>query len=251
MDRKNIKHPKDLDVKIGEAIEFFWNTRIGQITKQTVNKIHDQGNRGAVTGGKQMDGFVFLVKDIIRNNGIAESSIFINSDLEIPGYYRPNKKWDLLVVNNKQLIIAIEFKSQIGPSFGNNFNNRTEEAMGSALDIWTAYREGVFGKQQSPWLGYMMVLEDCDKSTCPVSARSPHFSLRKEFINASYRRRYELFCEKLVLERQYASTCFITTRYNENDIRNYKIPAEELSFNKFISSMLGAIYTYRNGEHGV
>lgn len=48
-------------------------------------------------------------------------------------YFRPNKKWDLLVVDNNELVIAIEFKSQVGPSFGNNFNNRTEEAMGSAV----------------------------------------------------------------------------------------------------------------------
>lgn len=74
----------------------------------------------------------------------------MDTDLELPGYFRPNKKWDLLVVDKNELVIAIEFKSQVGPSFGNNFNNRTEEAMGTALDIWTAYREGVFGAQQAP-----------------------------------------------------------------------------------------------------
>ncbi len=41
------------------------------------------------------------------------------------------KKWDLLVVEGC-LIAAIEFKSQVG-SFGNNYNNRTEEALGSQL----------------------------------------------------------------------------------------------------------------------
>lgn len=248
MEKLNIKFPENLEGRICDAIKFFWNTRNGQITKQAANQIHDQGNRGAVTGGKQMDGFVGLIKNIIIENGISESNIFCDTDLELPGYYRPNKKWDLLVVNKDRLLIAIEFKSQVGPSFGNNFNNRTEEAMGNALDIWTAYREGVFGKQQPPWLGYIMVLEDCNKSTCPVSARSPHFDLRPEFINASYRKRYELFCEKLVLERQYASTCLLTTKYSEKDMKNYKTPVDELSFVKFISSMLGTIYSYRNGD---
>ena len=74
--------------------------------------------------------------------------------LEVPGYYRPEKKWDLLVVVDDQLLVAIEFKSQVGPSFGNNFNNRTEEAIGNAEDVWTAYREGRFGKHQAPVLGY-------------------------------------------------------------------------------------------------
>lgn len=122
-----------------------------------------------------------------------EECIFINSDLELPGYFRPNKKWDLLVVDNGELVIAIEFKSQVGPSFGNNFNNRTEEAMGTALDLWTAYREGVFGTQPSPWIGYFLVLEDCLRSNEPVKVRSPHFEVLHEFIDASYKERYEIF----------------------------------------------------------
>ena len=43
-------------------------------------------------------------------------------------YFRPNKKWDFIVVVEGQLVAAREAKSQVGPSFGNNFNNRTEEA---------------------------------------------------------------------------------------------------------------------------
>ena len=68
-----------------------------------------------------------------------ESFIFRKKRLQLPGFFRPTKEWDLVVVKNGHLIAAIEAKSQVGPSFGNNFNNRTEEAMGSALDIWTAF----------------------------------------------------------------------------------------------------------------
>jgi hypothetical protein len=46
----------------------------------------------------------------------------------LPGYFRPTKLWDVLVIHDKRLLAAIELKSQVGPSFGNNFNNRTEEA---------------------------------------------------------------------------------------------------------------------------
>jgi hypothetical protein len=49
-----------------------------------------------------------------------------------------------VLVHQRELIAAMEFKSQIGHSFGNNFNNRTEEALGSATDIWAANREGAF-----------------------------------------------------------------------------------------------------------
>ncbi|MGN0548697.1 MAG: PaeR7I family type II restriction endonuclease [Acutalibacteraceae bacterium] len=234
-----IKLPVDLDNRIASAVEFFWNTRTGQITKQNDIGVHDQGNRGAVTGGKQLDGFVDLIYDVLILNGVPEGCIYTNTDLELPGYYRPNKKWDLLVVDNGILVIAIEFKSQVGPSFGNNFNNRTEEAMGSALDIWTAYREGVFGKQRAPWLGYFMMLEDCSKSKEAVRVRSPHFPVLKEFIDASYMERYEIFCNKLLLERQYSSACFITSGVSDHDIF-YNFPQQSLSCKEFLLSMLGA-----------
>lgn len=239
--------PVDLEERITEAIEFFWATRLGQINRQNALGVRDQGNRGAVTGGKQLDGFVNLIHDILIMNDIPEYSIFMNSDLELPGYYRPNKKWDLLVVDRDELVIAIEFKSQVGPSFGNNFNNRTEEAMGSALDIWTAYREGVFGTQKAPWLGYFMILEDCRKSNEPVRVRSPHFSVLREFIDASYKERYEIFCSKLLLERQYSAACFITTGCTEEETY-YNFPNESLSFTKFVVSMIGAAITHFAGR---
>src|SRR5690606_17916071 len=120
----------------------------------------DRGSRGAVTGGKQMDGFIRLFIDIIVDAGIPEACVFTSSRLEIPGYFRPTKEWDLLVVKDDALLLALEAKSQVGPSFGNNFNNRTEEAMGSSLDLWTAFREQAFGATR-PWVGYMFLLEDC------------------------------------------------------------------------------------------
>jgi hypothetical protein len=236
--------PKDLEEKIYKATRFFWNTRTNQIKKQASLNNHDQGNRGAVTGGKQLDGFVDLIKEILILNGVEEQYIHTTSDVELPGYYRPNKKWDLLIVRDNILIAAIEFKSQVGPSFGNNFNNRTEEAMGSALDIWTAYREGVFGTQKAPWLGYFFVLEDCLKATVPVKVRSPHFSVMNEFVNASYKQRYELFCNKLLLERQYTSACFLTTGLKEKTNISINYPNENLSFKAFVSSLIGHIISF-------
>ena len=111
-----------------------------------------------------MDGFINLISGIIESNGIDKKYIFYKKSLELPGYFRPTKEWDLLVVKDNQLIIALEAKSQVGPSFGNNFNNRTEEAIGSAVDLWTAYRDGAFNKTIKPWLGYLFILEDCARS---------------------------------------------------------------------------------------
>jgi len=63
-----------------------------------------------------MDGFLDLVLDIIKANGLANAEIHQNrAMLTLPGYFRPTKLWDLLVIYKGELIAAIELKSQIGP----------------------------------------------------------------------------------------------------------------------------------------
>ena len=109
--------------------------------------------------------------------------------LTLPGYFRPTKLWDLLVIHKGELIAAIELKSQVGPSFGNNFNNRTEEAIGTAHDFWTAYQEEAFGKQPRPFVGWLMLVEDAPESRSPVRDTSPHFPVFDEFKGASYLKR--------------------------------------------------------------
>lgn len=156
------------------AIQHFWQTRLDAVTKQKKSGKLDQGERAGVTGGKNMDGFVQLVCDVITSNGLPEESIQLRKRvLTLPGSFRPTKSWDLLVIHKGHLIVAVEFKSQVGPSFGNNFNNRSEEAIGTAFDLNTAYREGAFGDQPKPFVGWMMLLEDCEKSRRPVTDCSP------------------------------------------------------------------------------
>lgn len=60
---------------VTEAVRHFWNTRAGQAKKQVDSGRSDQGARGAVTGGKQMDGFVSLVRHVITEAGISSNCI--------------------------------------------------------------------------------------------------------------------------------------------------------------------------------
>ncbi len=125
---------------IQKAIACFWDTRNRQLNSQLDRNNHDTGNRGAVTGGKQMDGFVELLAKVATDMGVPQNCIYTKRN-QLPGYFRPTKDWDFLIVSpTNKLIAAIEFKSQVG-SFGNNFNNRTEEALGSAVDLWKNSRK--------------------------------------------------------------------------------------------------------------
>jgi hypothetical protein len=131
----------NLDQRFQQAVQAFWDARDRQQRKQVEAGKIDVGTRGAVTGGTQMGALETLLTDVLVGAGLSPNDIHARTALELPGYYRPEKKWDLLVIAGDQLLLAVEFKSQVGPSFGNNFNNRTEEAIGNAEDIWTAYRE--------------------------------------------------------------------------------------------------------------
>jgi len=115
---------RDLEKGLRLAIKHFWSTRDTQSQLQgSKTGSRDAGARTAVTGGRQMDGFVSLVRDCLCEGGLPKAHIHCESRIELPGWYRPEKKWDLLIVADNQLIAAIEFKSQVG-SFGNNYNAR-------------------------------------------------------------------------------------------------------------------------------
>ncbi len=188
-----------------------------------------------------MDGFIRLVLDLLLHAKVPKASIAIDKRIELPGWFRAEKKWDLIVVHNGELLAALEFKSQIGPSFGNNFNNRTEEALGSATDIWAAYREGAFKPSSRPFLGYLMLLEDCDRSRAPVKVVEPHFRVFPEFQGASYRDRYAILIEKLLRERLYDGACFMLSAPSSGVAGDYVEPHPELTFSKFIAPLLAHV----------
>lgn len=234
----------DLTRRTGVAVAHYWNTRTGQRDRQLQTGKADQGLRSAVTGGAQMDGFIDLFTELIVRAGIPERFIFRKKAVELPGYFRPTKEWDLLVVREKMLLVAVEAKSQVGPSFGNNFNNRTEEAMGSALDLWTAYRERAYLDSPQPFLGYLFMLEDCPSSNRPVKVKEPHFSVFPEFVGASYMRRYEVFCRKLVLERHYTAAAFVSSTESDGIHGRFVVPAEDLSVERFAKTLTAHVAAF-------
>ena len=185
-----------------------------------------------------MDSFVDLFVALAKRAGVDDSSIFFTkATLPLPGFFRATKEWDLLIVLDGRLVAALELKSQVG-SFGNNFNNRTEEAMGSALDLWTAYREGNIPASSTPFLGWMMLLENSPASNKPVRTVEPHFPVRPEFHSASYTKRYELFCKKLVLERHYTAAALLTSAQDSGKRGVYAEPSMDIGIRRFASGFI-------------
>ncbi len=227
----------DYENKARDSVKASWGNRASARQKQIEAGKADQGERASVTAGKNMDGFIALVLDLVSANGLPNAQIQRSKKvLTLPGFYRPTKLWDLLVMNNGRLVAAFEFKSQVGPSFGNNFNNRTEEALGTATDFWTAYREKAFGDTPRPFVGWLMLVEDAPRSRSVVRDASPNFAVFPEFRNAGYADRYKLLCEKLVRENLYtAATVLLSPKSAVND-GNYSNMGETTSLKTFVTT---------------
>jgi len=242
----------DLDRRFQEAVQHFWDAREKQQQKQIEGGRIDAGSRGAVTGGTQMGALEVLISDILIAAGLDRIDIKTRTSLELPGYYRPEKKWDLVVVARGQLVTVIEFKSQVGPSFGNNFNNRSEEAIGSASDLWVAFREGRFGTAPPPFLGYFFLLEDCPAVHRPVKHTEPYFQVDPAFQGApnangkpggvSYSTRYEILCRRLIRERLYTAACLTLSANAKPATLSH--PAKDLTFQRFAAALQGHVVTF-------
>ncbi len=252
----------NMDERLHAAVQSYWDARARNKEKQVESGKIDAGTRGEVTGGTQMGALEVLVADILCAAGLKKLDVRTRTALELPGYFRATKKWDLIVVSEGQLVLAMEFKSQAGKSIGNNVNNRTEEAVGSAQDIWTAYREGRFGAgAPAPFLGYFFLLEDRDSVKTPVANKEPVFAVDplfrglpgktdkkgvQRYRGISYAERYEILCRRLVLERIYSAACFITATNSRATVVSQ--PAADLSFARFAAALRGHVVSFLGSQ---
>lgn len=209
--------PPDFDEHAAAAVRGFWPLRAAQ------GRGSQGGSRDGVLGGKNLDAFVGLVRLVARHCGLPEAAVLTRKgSLILPGWSRATKSWDVLVLHRRRLVAVFEFKSQVG-SFGNNLNNRAEEVIGAAVDLWVAHHHGAYSETlpeplggvlgpeppaqrqpdiqrdpRPPFLGWMMLLEDCPGSGLPERSDKPNFPVFGELRGASYARRYQILCERLV-----------------------------------------------------
>src|SRR5918994_4278652 len=235
------------------SVRDYWRIRAGQRSRQKERGVVDIGSRAETTGGKHLRPMAQLVAQIFVDEGFPEDSVRFEGVLNLPGYYRPTKEWDLLVVHKDVLVAAIELKSIAG-SYGRNLNNRIEEALGSAEDIRTAYREEMLGATR-PWIGYFFLIADEQESRRPVKIKSqpvlpidPIYGQPpdQETLSGdtpfpkntvSYQKRAEVFCRRLIREQLYDDACFVvSSKSSEADIRQ---PADDMTFSRFVASIKG------------
>jgi len=241
----------DYQDKAREAVQAFWRNRVEASRRQQQQGKPDQGTRGSVTSGKNMDKFVELAADLVEANGLRDATMQVTSKVvTLPGFFRPSKEWDFVVTHRGRLIAALEMKSQVG-SLGNNFNNRVEEAVGSGTDIYHAYRQGAFGADvPPPFIGWLMLLEDTDEATCPRRIPSMAFDPVAPFERPSYAERYQIMCRRLATDHWYSAASLIlsepprdpqTGRETGQHSGDYRELDESTSLTRFVTEFAGHI----------
>src|SRR4051812_16875793 len=96
--------PGDLGRRLRAAVTTFWTTRGSQSVRQgRGQRGKDRGARGAVTGGKHLDGFRELVAAVLEEAGLQRATVYWRKKTELPGWFRAEKNWDLLVVADGRL----------------------------------------------------------------------------------------------------------------------------------------------------
>lgn len=150
------------------AVAAYWKTKDEQHAAAEAVSSTAEGKAKAVRGGGHFNPIANLIARFFLDAGFPQESIHASTPgIRLPGYYRPTKKWDLVVAHEGVLVAAIELKALGGPSFGNNFNNRVEEALGTAVDIDRANWRGLLGPEK-PWLGYFLLDGGCRSIEAPL-----------------------------------------------------------------------------------
>ena len=233
---------QNYEKRVSEAVRSFWQAR---------------GVSG-VRSGKTLDEFAGLLKWVVHSHGLPDAKLLLGREAQLPGYFRPTKSWDIIMVNQETLIAAIEIKS-IADSFGKNANNRYEEALGSGIDIKEAFEEDSLEGLTRIFTGYIILVEDCPETQASVQIQMKHFRAMKEFMlnseereqiyvrdkkrefpiirGVSYMDRFDIFCRRLMQKYLYTAASVIKTPRSAIKDGEFSSVAKDTSIKAFLASL--------------
>lgn len=90
-------------------------------------------------------------------------------------------------------------------------------------------------------MGWLILVEDDEKSRRPVRDRSPHFEVLECFKGASYLERYDLLCQKLVQEKRYAAASVLTSPRDAIDTGAFGEMSEMTGLRAFLSALAARV----------
>lgn len=212
--------------------------------QQQARGIVDQGERQGSTAGKHLNQLINIIKNELTRQGFHPDKIYTDrNDVRLPGWYRESKEWDMVVFDGESLVAAVELKS-ISSSFGNNANNRIEEALGSACDFDNAYCEKLLGQDVLPPVkGYALIVKACEESSSKLKdKRLRHFAIDSVFHDSSYLERFRTACERMRKKSIYHAVWLVWANPEKGTVVE---PSPEMTFEKFIATITAQLLVHR------
>jgi hypothetical protein len=83
------------------------------------------------------------------------------------------------------------------------------------------------------------LVEDAPKSRATVKTTSPHFAIFDEFVAASYLKRYDLLCQKLVKEQLYTAATLITSPRSAVETGEFSKMSAMTGLKTFVTALAG------------
>lgn len=195
------------------AMHAYWGVKDRQAASAELIGSTAEGAAKAVRGARQFEPVAALIARFFLDAGYPPSSIGVGRPhVVLPGLFRPTKQWDLVVVHRGVLVAAIELKGIGGSekSIGKNYNNRVEEALGSAFDVARAHELALVGHER-PWLGYLFVMEDVPSSRTPKRPMQGILKADEIWNNLSHQERFSLTAQRLLSEKLYDAVCYLVS----------------------------------------
>jgi hypothetical protein len=182
--------------RVDLALRSWIDVRVEQALRSNGTGNAQGGNRPAVTGGKHLNAIDLLVQEELTATGAEGLELRLGRKAALPGYYRPTKAWDLLVLQHGEPVLAVEYKSMNG-SEGRNLNNRADEVFGVAEDIRQAELHGLLPRTMRR--AYVFVMAMTPTSTREVKvAKVAAGTTDPAFDGADYLERSALMCERMM-----------------------------------------------------
>lgn len=228
-----------LDQRVAAAVRQFWRVRDAQARKQDSSGRKDQGARGSVTGGAQMDGFIDLLTETARLAGAKPESIICGPHSELPGFFRPTIAWDVVIYQNQQVLCAFKIATYPGSIGAVEYDRLVENTLTSAYELWHAYSISTLNYDIKPWLGYLLVAGS-DGPECRESETVATPAAQAAGQCAGSKHRGELLCRGLLRDQLYDGTAFLLTEPDGS----YTQPASDLQIDYLCRALACRVSAY-------
>jgi Restriction endonuclease XhoI len=231
----------DYTEKVEAAVALYWQVRQSQAEGSRDAGVINTGLRAEVTGGRHLDALELLLVEVLVDAGMPATVLEVKRR-PVPGYFRRDKSWDIVVTVQDRVLAIVELKSIVGENPGQNFNNRTDEALGQAMDIWKAVERGIIDSPLRPWLGYFMLIEDNEAWNRVSAGRRAVWPADPAFNETSASDRAAIFFDRMVRERLLDAACVVMANRTTGEVR-YK--RDSLGFQSFAAAMFGRCLQFK------